>query len=748
MSRPRTVPAIIAIAVGGASLYGLLSNPDCTVRGTISNTAIVLAPICGVASTIAAWRRTRERAWLLLGAFCGLWAAGQILWAYYELVGHRLVPFPSPADAGYLGGAAFAVAASTQLPRRAAASAVIAVLDGLVVALSLVIVGLAALGPTIAAGDGGQQWLAIAYPASDVAVLTAMVTALPCVAQRWRSQVLYVVAGFVAIAIADVGFALLTSAGSYTTGSPIDLGWIAGFLLIAFGARRAQRRGTATRRDDADHPRWAVVLLPHVAVVPAAVAVLLMQVARSSVDPVFIYLGVALVPLIAARHVLTLLESERRAAALDREMTYDTLTGLGNRRTLSRMVDQLVSAGEDVAVVVLDIDDFKDVNDSAGPSAGDIVLVEVADRLRQSVSASDLIARVGGDKFAVVLRDRNHPGDAITSVMRLFDAFAAPFTVGSTVRRLTVSVGIASEAACDASDLLLNADMAMHTAKRRGKNRYAHFEPELRADAMERIELLADLEHAVSRGELVLHYQPLFRLDDGRPVGAEALVRWQHPRRGLLGPDQFIPIAEAGAHIETIGAWVLREATRFTARLLEDRVVDDDFHVAVNVAARQLFSDGFIDTLDRAIEEAELPASALVIELTESSLIDIDHSLPTLSAIRARGVRLAVDDFGTGYSSLSYLHRLPLDILKVDRSFVAHVDQSVELRAMTLAILSIGRSLGLATVAEGVERPAQLDELRAYGCTAAQGYLWSPPVSGDDLIDVLARNRSRAAALS
>lgn len=740
---------LAAGAMSVASLYGFLPHIEDAARATVGNAAIVSAAICAFASTVATWRGTRERAWLLLAVFCALWGAGQMLWAYYELVAHRPVLFPSLSDVGYLGGAAFAVAASTHLPRRAPMPALIAVLDGLIVALSLVIVGLAALGPSIAAGDASQQWLGIAYPASDAAVLVAMVTALPRVAPRWRSQVLFVVAGFMAMAMADVAFALLTSidADRYTTGSPVDVGWVGGFLLIATGAMRARRQGSATMWDDPDQRRWTAVLLPHVAILPAALAALLVQVTRSSFDPIFVYLGVSVVPLAAARHVLTLLESERRAAALDREMTHDTLTGLWNRQTMSRALDQLVSAGEDIAVVILDIDDFTSVNDTAGPNAGDLLLREVADRLRHSVTGSDLIARVGGDEFAVVLRVADEPGAADTSVATLYDAFSEPFTVGSSVRRLTVSAGIAArEGVSDASDLLRNADIAMHTAKRRGKNRYAQFEPKLYADAVERIELSVDLEHAVSRGELILHYQPTFRLHDAKPVGVEALIRWRHPRRGLLPPSEFMPIAEAGPHIEAIGEWVLREATRFMASLIEDQAVDDDFHVAVNVAARQLHNDSFVGTLDGALEDAALPAAALVIELTESSLIDVDLALPALSAIRARGVRLAVDDFGTGYSSLSYLHQLPLDILKVDRSFVAHVDQSVEHRAMTRAILMLGRSLGLATVAEGVERRAQLDELRAYGCTAAQGYLWSPPVPGAQLIRLLARERSRTAS--
>lgn len=731
------------------SLYVLLSHTEDAAHAIVGNAVLVLASLCGLASTVAAWQRTRERAWLLLAAFCASWGAGQLVWAYYELVAHRPMPFPSLSDVGCLGAAAFAVAAATQLPRRPAARAVIAALDGLLVALSLVMIGLAALGPSLAAGDAGRQWSGIVHPAADAAVLTAMLTALPSVAPRWRPQVLYVAAGFTAIVIADLGFTLLTSADAYSTGSPVDLGWVAGFLLISAGALHARRRGTSIRPDAVDRSPWATVLLPHVAVVPAAVAILLVQVMGSSVDPILIYLGVSVVPLAAVRHALTLLESERRAAALDRGMAHDTLTGLWNREKLNRTLEELVSAGEDIAVVVVDIDDFKNVNDSAGPSAGDAVLREVAGRLRQSVKGCDLIARVGGDEFAVVLRDDGHPDDVIASVMRLHDAFSAPFTVGSTVWRLTASVGIATpQDTGDGSDLLRNADIAAHTAKRRGKNRYDRFEPELRADAMERIELMAELEHASTRGELVLHYQPIFRLDDESLVGVEALIRWQHPSRGLLRPDQFIPLAEAGPLIETIGAWVLREATRFTARLIEDPAVGDDFHVAVNVAARQLYGDSFIDTLDSALHEAALPAGALVIELTESSLIDVDHALPTLSAIRARGVRLAVDDFGTGYSALSYLHRLPLDILKVDRSFVADVDQSVERLAMTRAILSLGRSLGLTTVAEGVERQSQLDELQAHGCTAAQGYFWSPPVSGDVLIGLIARERSRTPAPS
>ena len=293
------------------------------------------------------------------------------------------------------------------------------------------------------------------------------------------------------------------------------------------------------------------------------------QVVRGTVDPIFIYLGVTVVPVVALRHAVTFLESERRNVFLDRELTYDTLTGLWNRRTLSRKLDHLLLATDhDLAVLAIDIDDFKSVNDSVGPTAGDALLRQVADRLRAVVAPPDLLARLGGDEFVVVMQHGAHLGDVIDTVTRLRGAFADPFTVGSALLRLPVSVGIAvPEGATDAGDLLRNADMAMYTAKRRGRNGYALYEPALRVDAVERISLMADLEHALTREEFVLHYQPVFRLDGSSPIGAEALIRWRHPTRGLLRPDEFIPIVEAGPHVDAVGTWVLREATQFASRV-------------------------------------------------------------------------------------------------------------------------------------------------------------------------------------
>ena len=723
---------LVAVAVGAVLFYMTLPlvEPG-PVRAAIGDAALLAAAFFGFAHALATWRSTADRAWLFVAGYCALWAVGQAIWAYYELIAHRDVLFPSLADVGYLGAVAFALVAATRLPHRTGRRARIELLDGTVVAVSLVILSLAFLGSSIPADtNAGDVWLAIIYPAADVAVMTAMITAVPSVAASRRTQSLYVVAGFAAITVADIWFAALSTAGDYATGHPIDLGWACGFVLIATGAHRARAASAASANPSAtaDH-RGPTLLLPYLFVAPAAATVLWVELAQGAIDDGFIFLGLALVSVLAVRNGLTLIESERRAAALEREMTFDALTGLWNRRTVTRHIARLADSDTAFAVVALDVDGLKDINDSLGHDAGDIVLSEVAGRIRRCVGRADVVARIGGDEFAIVLLDISQVADAIRIVVQLYAEFSDPLPIHGIVRQITVTAGIAGPGGAGAGVTALeNAEFAMYAAKRRGKKRYEVFEPRLHANALERIELSMHIGRAVSRNEFVVHYQPAILLRDESVFGAEALIRWRHPTRGLLRPSEFMPLVEATPHVDDVGRWILEEACRFSAQLMRDGLVDDDFHMSVNVSPRQLYSDAFVASVERAIADAGVPPRSLVLELTESSFIDIDQAVPTLSAIRALGVRLAVDDFGTGYSSLSYLHRLPLDVLKIDKSFVSDVDRGIELRAMARAILAMAKSLRLTTVAEGVERPSQLDELRTYGCIAAQGYLWSAPL--------------------
>ena len=429
--------------------------------------------------------------------------------------------------------------------------------------------------------------------------------------------------------------------------------------------------------------------------------------------------------------------------ALQDELTHqalhDGLTGLANRVLFGEQVERARRRrrGAPVAVLFCDLDDFKNVNDGYGHAAGDAVLVEVARRLEGRLRGGDVAARLGGDEFAVLLDDTSSPAEARAVTDRIVAALAAPMVVDGRELRIRCSVGIAVDPGDDTStdDLLRDADTAMYVAKSHGKGRATLFEPSLHEALMERVTLERDLSRAVERGELILHYQPVLDLESGRATSVEALVRWQHPERGLLGPDRFIGLAEETGLVVDLGRWVLREACRQAVAWRRDPSLHG-LGMAVNVSARQLDRPEFVGVVAQALHDTGLDASSLTLELTETAIAADDTELiARLRSLRSMGVRIAIDDFGTGYSSLSYLRRLPVDTVKIDRSFVGDLGRDAALVRMVTELAS---ELGLDTVAEGIEEVGQLDALRGFTCRHGQGYLFSRPVTPDAIPHVLA----------
>ncbi len=445
------------------------------------------------------------------------------------------------------------------------------------------------------------------------------------------------------------------------------------------------------------------------------------------------------------RMVASLRGSEEQ---LRHQATHDALTGLANRTLFRERVGRVEADGERDAVAVLyvDLDDFKAVNDGLGHAAGDRLLVLAADRLLSATRGCDTVARLGGDEFAVLLRRVRDEREASVVAERVTRALGAPFAIGGGEVRVGASVGIALGATVDdAEDLLRFADLAMYAAKHAGKRRFAFFEPTMHTAALHRVALESDLREALARDELLLHYQPIVELATGRIVGAEALARWRHPVRGLIPPMEFIPIAESTGLIVPIGRWVLREACAQAARWRAAGTTD--FRIAVNVSAWQVQSPELVADVRDALARAGLPASALSLEITESTMLtDTEATLARLHELKALGVTLGVDDFGTGYSSLSYLHRFPIDQLKIDKSFVDGLGGAAHDPALTRAIVAIGGALRLPMVAEGVERPEQVDGLLALGCELAQGFHFARPMPAAELSARLAPTPVRAVA--
>jgi diguanylate cyclase (GGDEF)-like protein len=422
----------------------------------------------------------------------------------------------------------------------------------------------------------------------------------------------------------------------------------------------------------------------------------------------------------------------------------DSLTGAANRRMFQLALERILASAapaprEDAvtAVLFLDLDDFKVVNDTLGHAAGDSLLVAVTERISGLVRDGDLVARLGGDEFAVLIDDDPQLSRARKMAGRLVYELRAPYIFGDKHVVVTASVGIASarDAVSGAADLVRNADVAMYMAKANGKSGFAIFDPGMHEAMRQRHELSVDLQRAVDDNQLGLLYQPIVDLGSGRLAGVEGLVRWSHPVHGLIMPDRFIEIAEETGTILPIGRWVLREACRQAAGWIEQGMVPADTFVSVNVSAREIQQLGFVDGIKAVLGESGLDPTRLTLEITETALLKATPAtVATLHDVRALGVRIVIDDFGTGYFSLSHLRQFPVDALKIATEFVQDIDEVSKSSALAGAIVALSHSLGIETVAEGIETTEQADRMRRLGCTFGQGYVFARPLVETELL--------------
>ena len=442
---------------------------------------------------------------------------------------------------------------------------------------------------------------------------------------------------------------------------------------------------------------------------------------------------------------------------LSHQAFHDSLTDLANRSLFTDRIDHAllrrIRTGKPVAVLFIDLDDFKAVNDTLGHSAGDQLLVGVAERLRNSLRRPDTAARLGGDEFAVLIEDIESPAEAQAVADRIFEGLVEPFPIAgqAVIVHASIGVAISDDDTDGASRLMRHADVAMYAAKGAGKNRHVLFMAGMEAEIVARHRLRADLERAVSADEFGVHYQPIFNIGDGRLVATEALVRWRHPTRGMVAPDDFIATAEETGVILALGSRVLRKACTATRRWQEAYPTDTPLWVSVNISARQLQQPGFVDQVLEVVAESGLPASSLVLELTESIVLEGAHagaSIAKLAELKRAGIRIAIDDFGTGYSSLSYLRRLPVDILKIAKPFVDDLSNSEDEGDFARAIVGIGSALRLTMIAEGIENAEQLATLRVLGCHLGQGYHLSHPITGTAIERLLSDGGAGGALLS
>jgi diguanylate cyclase (GGDEF)-like protein len=591
-----------------------------------------------------------------------------------------------------------------------------------VLAAGFMIVWYVALDPVLAGSKPSLLWIGtIGWPIGDLLLLTAVASiVLRGAVARFSPPIVVFTLGMGVYAIADI-YMTRTAATGAQEGNMVAT-WlliVASLLLDAapIFALRSTSRMTAQRRTAA--PAWATHL-PMAAMVAGCLLMLVVTLIEDQFLPWGgLVLGLIVMTCAAAARQMMSLRTSREL------LITDALTGLANRAGLDDALDRAFKRGENPAVLLIDLDGFKLVNDAYGHAAGDTFLVHVAHQLRGGVRGKSTIARIGGDEFAIMLTEIVDDEQAAAVCKRLLANMSAnPIELDDDLIPVRASIGAARfEPGVDDKTLLRRADVAMYQSKRAGSHGFTVYQPGMVDRRAADAALADDLDQALGRNELHVLFQPIVDTATGRPRGAEALLRWEHGTRGPIRPDQFIPVAERTGAIIPIGLWVLEQA------LAQVSTLGADTYISVNLSPRQLREPTIVHDIVAVLERSGVPAARLVLEVTESALVDDGSCIAALHELRDHGVRIAVDDFGTGYSSLQYLTRLPCDVLKIDRSFVAELDGSPEGAAVTTAIIYLANVLGLRTIAEGVETAEQAGELRALGCETAQGYLYARPLT-------------------
>ncbi len=685
--------------------------------------ALVLAGGLSAVARVALVREDRL-AWSLIAVGALSWAGGDIYW--WRVLSHLdVVPYPSPADAMYLAFypllyAGILLLLRTRVRRFGAGEW----LDGAAAALIVAAVGGSVVLPRILEAGAGRGALALgtnlAYPLGDLLVLGLVVALTGLMGLRAGRPAALLAAGCLAFTLADGVYLREVATGGYVEGGLLDLFWPLGLAFIGLAAWQPARRVRIARIGGVG----AMVLPGAVALTAAA---LLVADHYSRAAGYVVWLSAAALVLCLVRGGLTFRENLAQAVT-------DALTGLPNRRLFADRAEQAVlrahRTGERTAVMIVDLDRFKEVNDTLGHEAGDLMLREVARRLRAALRASDTIARLGGDEFAVLLPSVSGAAGAEIVAGVLSEALRPPVEIDGIQLDIEASIGIAlhPDHGEDASELLQRADVAMYRAKADAQA-FRVYGPEDDDNTPERLALAGDLRRALEQRELVLHYQPKVRLETGETVGLEALMRWEHPERGRLEPADFIPVAERTAIIGPLTLHAIDTALAECASGEAERLT-----VSVNISARNLMDSYFPGAVGAILARRGAAAGRLELEITETALMaNPPRALEVLRRLHAMGVRLSIDDFGVGYTSLTYLRTLPISVLKLDRTFVHAMATEAADAAIVRSTIELARDLGLEVVAEGIESAEVYEKLRALGCGLGQGFYIGRPVPFEEL---------------
>jgi diguanylate cyclase len=740
LPRPAARAAVRAgLALAGAALLvdvaATAADPDLGVGGAARvATAALAAGLCLLRAALVA---TDRAAWSLLGGGILAWAAGEAVWVPAPAAADAAPP--SPADAGYLLFPVLALAAVALLLRGRSARPVPRWLlaDGLVWVLAAGSVAAALVGPRLHAVSGGDAvgvLVALAYPVLDVALVGLLLVAVAATgfheASWWA-----LAAGIALFVAADAAWLLRATEGSYQVGGLPGIAWTGGLLLLAVAAwqRPVPVRQLRLRP-------WTVLAVPVLAVT-VSLAVLA-STAWVRPQPAAVQLAVAAVALAAGRATLALRRSYATEAA--GEAVTDELTGLANRRLLLARLDDALAGGKPHALVLLDLDRFKEVNDTLGHPVGDELLRRLGPRLAGTARPGETVARLGGDEFAVLLPGMAGEAEALRAAHRVLAGLVGAFVIDGLTLFMTASAGVALASAhgTDSATLLRCADVAMYQAKRSGAGA-AVYRPRADPHSRSRLGAATDLKQAIADGAIVCLYQPQVDVATGVPVGMETLARLADPRRGLVPPEEFLDLAEQTGLMPALADLVLRSALAEARRWRADV---RHLRVAVNLAASSLLDSGLPDRIAAALRAADLPADALALEISESALTDTGRARDTLDRLHAMGVAVCLDGYGTGRSSVVLLMELPVDQIKLDGGLVAAVRADQRARAIVRHTVLMAHALDIQVVAKGVEDPTTLGLVDELGCDHMQGYQIAPPMPAGEVAGWLSARRSGTAA--